>query len=169
MFISREELERHPVEFNTNFEIGGLDFRGTDIRQLSPLKFEGKANLIGEEIRITGQLEGRVGKPCDRCLEPTGFDLKREIDLFYRPLASIAHAEELGISDGDTSVAFYAGGSIALKDVAGEQVILSVPMKALCRADCKGLCPLCGTNRNWTACGCRMPHKVSPFEVLKKR
>ena len=169
MFISPEELKRHPVEFDSNFEIGGLDFRGTDIRQLSPLKFEGAAELTGEEIRITGRIEGKVGKPCDRCLEPTRFNLERKIDLFYRPLVSIARAEELGISEGDTSVAFYSGDSIALTDVAGEQVILSVPMKALCRAECKGLCPFCGTNRNRKPCGCRMPQKASPFEVLKKR
>src|SRR5947199_407510 len=43
---------------------------------------------------------------------------------------------------------------LMLEDVLREQVLLSVPLKALCREDCKGLCPTCGKNRNTEPCSC---------------
>jgi uncharacterized protein len=41
-----------------------------------------------------------------------------------------------------------------LEDVLREQVLLSLPVRTLCKPDCKGLCPHCGVNRNSQACNC---------------
>jgi len=48
-----------------------------------------------------------------------------------------------------------------------EQVILSVPMKVVCRPDCRGLCPVCGANRNTGECQCPAAPADSPFASLK--
>ena len=58
--------------------------------------------------------------------------------------------------------------ALVLEDVAKEQVLLSLPMRAVCREDCKGLCPHCGINRNRETCDCQAA-KVDPrWEALKK-
>ena len=168
MFISRKELERQAVDFQTKFEPGALDFRGAEIKQFTLLVFRGTARLSGGEIRISGYLESTVQKACDRCLEPVDIPLKRDIDLSYRPLGTIARQEEVEIKNGESDVAFYSGDGLLLTDVAAEQVILSVPMKMVCEPDCKGLCAICGANRNVRLCGCPVLQVESPFTVLKK-
>ncbi|MGB9809870.1 MAG: YceD family protein, partial [Caldanaerobacter sp.] len=47
-------------------------------------------------------------------------------------------------------------------------VILSLPMKFLCKEDCKGLCPICGTNLNYGSCSCKREDIDPRLEVLSK-
>ncbi len=47
-----------------------------------------------------------------------------------------------------------------------EQLELNIPMKPLCRPDCKGLCPTCGADRNETACSCEEPTADSRWAAL---
>ncbi|MEE8257069.1 MAG: DUF177 domain-containing protein [Acidobacteriota bacterium] len=168
MFISLKELKRDEVEFSTTYDPGVLDFRGAEVEQLSALFFAGSAELVGGEIRIRGRLEGAVRHGCDRCLDPVDISVGKDLDLFYRPRRTIAREEEVEISKGESEVSFFTGDGIELKDLVSEQVILSVPMKAVCRPECKGLCPTCGANRNVTNCGCKGPERESPFADLKK-
>jgi uncharacterized protein len=49
-----------------------------------------------------------------------------------------------------------------------EQFYLALPMKPLCREDCKGLCPICGVNRNRETCSCRSEWVDPRMEALRK-
>ena len=60
----------------------------------------------------------------------------------------------------------YSGEEIALDGMLREQVILDAPMQPLCREDCRGLCPVCGQDRNERRCDCREQEQTSPFAVL---
>ena len=97
-----------------------------------------------------------------------GDPVEHDFDLFYQPVKSIAKEEEIEISEDELEIGFYSGDGIELADVATEQVILSVPMKVICRADCRGLCPACGANRNLVSCNCSTPQEDSPFASLKE-
>ena len=44
---------------------------------------------------------------------------------------------------------------------------LNLPLISVCKPDCKGLCPVCGANRNVTGCGCLQTDTENPFSVLK--
>jgi uncharacterized protein len=91
---------------------------------------------------------------CDRCLGRARFPLDARFDLFYRPMSDIARNEEIEIHEGDTEIGFYEGGGIELADVLREQILLALPVKRICGEDCRGICPLCGGNRNETVCQC---------------
>lgn len=112
----------------------------------------------GEEdsVHVRGHVSARLGVECGRCLDRYGLSLDQELDLFFLPhQAGTEEAEdEVELSDRDMVVAFYEGERLDLGQVLREQFLLSVPMKKLCRADCRGLCPSCGANRNAGACGC---------------
>ena len=56
----------------------------------------------------------------------------------------------------DTAATFYEDDAIDLADLLREQFYLALPMKPLCRQDCKGLCPQCGTNLNTDTCQCQV-------------
>jgi uncharacterized protein len=83
-------------------------------------------------------------------------------------MQSIAKEEEIEVPTDELDVGFYSGDGIELSDVATEQVILAMPMKVICRAECRGLCPVCRANRNVTHCNCAPPQLDSPFASLRE-
>jgi uncharacterized protein len=164
MFISVKELERHPLTFREQFAPGTIDFRAREFRQALPLDAQVTAELAGGapgEIRIRGRLETHLEVPCARCLEPVAQAVAATFDLVYRPVASIAREEEVHLSPEDAHVGFYPGDGLFLADVVAEQVTLAVPMKTLCRPDCRGLCAGCGANLNRENCRCG-PRALDP-------
>jgi uncharacterized protein len=92
---------------------------------------------------------------CDRCLELASFPLDTDFDLFYRPAASMPQGEEIEVRDAETEIGFYQGDGLELSDILREQILFALPMQRVCREDCKGICPVCGQNRNLVECACR--------------
>lgn len=167
VLITVQELEVHRIVVSKTYAPGALDYHSAEFRQLGPLAVEAAAELVGSEIRIWGRLGTRLETCCDRCLAAVNLPLARDFDLFYRPIESIAREEEIEIPQKELDIGFYSGPGIQLADVVTEQVILSVPMKVICRPDCRGLCPNCGVNRNLEACHCSPAPGDSPFASLK--
>jgi len=168
VFIAIEELQLHRISVSKTYPIGALDYHGAEFRQASDLTVNAVADLVGSEVCIRGHLKTQLEACCDRCLGTVSIPVDREFERFYRPIQEICRDEEIEITDDDLDVGFYSGDGISLADVITEQVILSVPMKLVCRPDCKGLCPLCGANLDLGSCRCcEMGHK-SPFSSLMK-
>ena len=71
-----------------------------------------------------------------------------------RPADADAVTGERSITPDDTEIGYYEKSGLLLEDVLREQVLLSLPDRALCKPDCKGLCPRCGQNLNQEACSC---------------
>ena len=168
MRITLAELEIHRIVARENYAPGSLDYHGAEFRQTAPLEINATAEILGQGIRIRGRLSTRLAACCDRCLSSVEIPVDRTFDLFYRPLQSVAKEEEIEIPEDEMEVGFYSGDGIELADVATEQVILSVPMKVICRDECRGLCPVCGENRNLRVCDCAPPQEDSPFASLKE-
>jgi uncharacterized protein len=56
---------------------------------------------------------------------------------------------------------------LLLEDAVLEQVLLAVPLKAICREDCQGLCPHCVANQNLEHCSCSEPMEDPRWTPLK--
>jgi uncharacterized protein len=175
MFIALHELERHPVDFDEKLEPGTIDL-GADLRQVSQLNSSGRAQLVEEhhgkhklirDIRLNGGLSTSVEMPCARCLEPVVQDVKRNFDLLYRPQGADAGREEASVAGTEAEISYYEGEGLLLEDVLREQVLLALPLKAICRQDCKGLCPQCGANLNLAKCACSEPVEDPRWSALK--
>lgn len=168
MLISLHELELHPVRASEIYPPGALDFQGAKFRQARPLRVDTEAELAGKEIRVRGHISGVLEASCDRCLDKIEIPVELDFDLPYRPMEEITQEEEVEVGEDELKVGFFSGDGVNLADVVREQVLLSVPMKVVCRSDCRGLCPVCGVNRNARECGCSAQHEDSPFDFLKK-
>ncbi|HVJ04680.1 MAG TPA: DUF177 domain-containing protein [Candidatus Saccharimonadales bacterium] len=162
MKIRIQDLEVRNLEFELQFQPGEIDF-GSEVRQVGTLQTDGRAELIREhhggtesieDIRLVGKLDGRIEVSCARCLEPVEIPISRSFDLLYRPLASEKGSDEVAINEAETEIGYYKGEGMDLEDSLREQILLGVPIKTLCRYDCKGLCPSCGVNRNEQLCDC---------------
>lgn len=175
MFFEIKELELHPIEFSEMFAPGTLDL-GPDYKQIVPVESGGRADLVEEhhgkhkviqDIRIKGRLATKLETNCARCLEPLTQDVKREFDLLYRPQGADAGRDELSVTDAEAEIGYYVGEGISLDDVIREQILLAVPVKVTCRADCKGLCPHCGKNLNQATCSCSVTEEEPRWAALK--
>jgi uncharacterized protein len=175
MFISLQDLEVKPVEFAETFAPGKIDF-GQEIVQRGGLKAEGRAELIEEDhggknrvqdIRVVGGFEGKVELRCARCLEPVPTTVHEAFDLLYRPLKPGKQGDEISITEAETEIGFYRGNGLELADVIKEQVLLSLPVKSVCKEDCKGLCPQCGQNLNQGSCDCTQERSDPRWSALE--
>ena len=175
MLIEIRELEVHAVDFDEQIAPGVIDL-GPDIKQRGNLSSSGRAQLVQEhhgkhqhinDIRLTGGVAVTVELPCARCLDPVSREVAKKFDLLYRPLGSDAGKEELSVTAAEAEVSYYEGEGLLLEDVLREQVLLALPLKAICREDCKGLCPHCGKNLNLEQCNCAEPLEDPRWSALK--
>ena len=112
-----------------------------------------KGNASKADVR--GSFEAEITAECHRCLKDIDLDLKRNFHLTY--LAADAERmsrEEVELDSAALEVAYLESQYLPIHEMIREQVYLALPMKFLCNADCKGLCPHCGANLNEVECGC---------------
>lgn len=116
------------------------------IAEKSPLSLtvthigEGKAQAQGK-CRIV------LDAVCDRCLAPVTVPMELTIDCVLRAPGAAAEEEEDGTSAMD-------GWELDTEALVRDEMIVDWPVKILCREDCRGVCPVCGQNRNERECGC---------------
>ena len=171
MFLDVKELAVRKLNIRKSYAPGSIDFHSAELKQVAPLDVVATAELIGRQIRISGQLETKIELQCARCLDAVVEDVHRQFDLFYSPLPKDVKPEEERLRDLDAEIAFYQGDGLFLADVLSEQVLLSVPMKVICRSDCRGLCASCGANLNHEDCRCEthaMDPRMAPLARLKQ-
>jgi len=162
MLLEVRELELHPIDFEQDFRPGEIEV-GPDFAQKGALKSSGRAQLVEEhrgkhnvikDIRLDGKFAAQFELSCARCLEPVVQNVDRAFDLLYRPLGVDAGRDESSVTGAESEISYYGGEGILLEDVLREQVLLALPLKVICRQDCKGLCPQCGANLNAGQCSC---------------
>lgn len=136
-----------------------------------------KGTTVILEVRVTSVME----VTCGRCVEPFSIPVQVDVQTRFVPPADFAKvtaetaaragrlkAGDAGDDDDEApggsgghddedvlGLAEYRDEKIDLGEVVREQLYLALPMKPLCQEDCKGLCPVCGVNRNRETCTCQ--------------
>ncbi len=168
------ELEREPIDFDLQLAPGSVDL-GEEAKQDGNLITSGQAEVLHEhrgpkdivaDIRLRGRFAGKFQVPCARCVEPVDLPLEADFDLIFRPAEADSEAPERSITAPETEIGYYQKDSLLLEDVLREQVLLSLPVRTLCKPDCKGLCPRCGQNRNSQECSCEVGPRDPRWEAL---
>jgi len=162
MLIKVKDLELRNLEFDESFAPGVLDL-GQDVSQSGGVRAAGRAELIREnrgphevveDIRLVGGFSADLQLHCARCLEPVAESVSESFDLIYRPQGVDAREPDASIGRAESEIGYYQGEGLLLEDVIKEQILLALPVKQTCRANCKGLCPYCGQNLNEGQCSC---------------
>ncbi len=171
MFLDTNELAIRKVRINKGFAPGTIDFHTTDFRQIEPIEVRATAELIEGQIRVSGSMHTRLELVCARCLDEVTEEVSREFDLYYRPAKENQRGIEKRLKDDDTEIGFFEGEGIFLTDILAEQVLLALPVKVICRSDCRGLCPQCGVNLNSEDCRCEAKSsdtRLAPLARIKQ-
>ncbi len=136
----------------------------TDLEPAAPLEVRLEAQQAGVDVVVRGQIAGAFALECRRCLEPVTGRLEEEVGLLYR-----AGTEDLEDEPPDV-LPLPRSGTLDVTVPVREHVLVAVPRYVHCRADCRGLCPTCGANRNEAECGCaseNVDERWAPLRQLR--
>lgn len=132
------------VPFEAEDLFDGIEHR--EIVKRSPIELD--ITSIGEgKLEIKGDVSITLKDKCSRCLEDVEVDVSASFD--YSVVKPDGYHE---LSDDEQL--FMDGYSLNADILANNELLMSLPMKVLCKDDCKGLCPVCFINRNHGNCGC---------------
>jgi uncharacterized protein len=118
----------------------------------------------GNQVFLNASLEARCTFTCDRCLT----EFERVLEPHYRMIYVFEETEADRFDPSEVQLISSALPVIDIAEDVRQTLLLSIPLKLLCREECRGLCPHCGTNRNLASCSCRDERTDQRWEALKK-
>ena len=139
-----------------------------EFRLGAPVDLDVEIHKDATKVRVTGRVVTALQLVCSRCLEPFDIPVDAAFDAMFLPVATNAGGDEQEVADEDLGVSFYKDETLDLGELMREQFYLVLPMKPLCRPDCKGLCPVCGINRNRETCTCQTEWTDPRLDALKR-
>jgi uncharacterized protein len=158
-------LEAKAVVVDDEFDPTDPAWQFGDPLPLGSLHVSGRLSAAGSgRFYWHGRVEGEVSVGCRRCLVETQVHVSDEAHLIF------AQPEDEDTEDTDDPDVYQLDprvGELDLRPAIREQWLLAVPGYALCREDCKGLCPRCGADLNTQACACT-PAIDSRWNALHK-
>ena len=166
MLLSIKEMELRKLPFAHTWQAGEIDFSDSGTTQSGPLSAAGEAELLphtGGEVHVHGSVQATLETECDRCLGRASFRVETPFNLFYKLLDPNAPVEEeIALDEGEAEMGFYELPGLELEEILREQVLLQLPMQRVCGENCKGICLVCGGNRNETDCHCETLSVANP-------
>jgi uncharacterized protein len=114
------------------------------------LALVGRIEKMGEDYLLRANLRGEIATTCARCLEPAAVAINLPLAVTFVS----TEADKTG-DDEDPDVIALKGGEIDVGDEVRDEIVLALPINPVCTESCKGLCTVCGGNRNVTACACK--------------
>ncbi len=166
--LERIRRERVPFRWEETVEIDPRRLEREELLALGPVTWRGRILWASPGYLLTADLETELTLACDRCLEPIVQPVREGIELLLVVDAPQAIEGEQELSEEDLGILHLDGEVFDTEPLLIEQLQLSIPMKPVCRPDCKGLCPICGTDRNRGTCDCRTESVDPRWAALAK-
>ena len=194
MLLDISRLRTAPQDVNRQIAPEAFADLKEDFKVVGPTNVVGtvrrdKGTTVILEVKVSSEME----MTCSRCLEAFSVPVYVDVRTRFVPQSDFAKVtEETAFRDGKLAagdseddelledaarsdvdddalgIAEYRDDKIDLREVVREQLYLAMPMKPLCREDCKGLCPVCGVNRNRETCTCQQEWVDPRMAALKQ-
>jgi uncharacterized protein len=156
------------ISFQEQIDISDLVRNRTDILSSEPLSVELDASYVSGAVQVAGKLETRLELSCSRCLEH--FYQPLEIPFYELFVHQKVKSEDTDADDADEDedIHFIPEEKFDITPFVEENVLLSLPFIPVCEEECKGLCPVCGADRNLQPCECKTEKADPRLEGLKE-
>ncbi|PHV71108.1 hypothetical protein CS063_07190 [Sporanaerobium hydrogeniformans] len=154
-----ELLNKSEIVFRGEEVISLLEHNLSDQTHDYKVNVEGKVTKQGNRYLVQGTLSSTLKLLCDRCMKEVEYPIHTEL---YRVFSS-----DLNEQHQDEDVTPLTESSVDLSDAINEAIALEIPMKVLCKEDCKGICHACGQDLNVTSCTCEKADIDPRLEKLK--
>lgn len=135
-------------------------YGGRQILFQSPVSLDFMYSFDGKAFMLSGQLQCTLSSFCAKCNDMFSEELRIPFtERFVK--GTVANEEDSYAFDGDT---------LELSQMAMDNLFLWLPMRSVCKEECKGLCPVCGINLNKAQCDCMKEYSLekTPLSALGK-
>ncbi len=134
---------------------------------LAPLEYDLKVEKFDDRVRIQGPVRCELRLQCSRCVDEFPLKVEGYLDVELAPRDAMPRAQEVELRGKELDVEYYEGDEIDITPLVREEILLNLPVRPLCRDECKGLCERCGLNRNHGDCQCGGSRETVLGEKLK--
>lgn len=155
MLVELASLERQGGKFAHNYEPGELDLNEERISLAVPPRVAGRIRRSDGKVTVAGEINAELKLECDRCLKSLQIPVSSGFEVEYVTPEVYQAGQSAELLDEDLSLSVFDGEVVDIDELVREQVLLALPAQVLCREECKGLCPVCGGDRNLKDCTCQ--------------
>jgi uncharacterized protein len=155
MRIELDKLAETGGKFEHSYEPDELILDDENARLLQSPQIAGRVRRSGQEVRVSGRLTASAEVDCDRCLKAVALPIETSFDVTYVPASSYQESQTAELQADDLVQSVYEDEVIDVDELVREQILLALPVRALCSEECHGLCPICGSDKNLNECACQ--------------
>lgn len=166
MIINVNKISEKGISFTDSVEIDGNSLLEKDSSFLEELNYQILFKREGNRIKAQGRIRTRISLPCVKCLEYFDLKINSKFDIILFPLELLTQKNS-SLEAEEMEYIFYEEDQIDLNKILVEQINLFIPMHPQCHADCRGICPNCGSNLNASSCQCERPRNEIKFYFEK--
>lgn len=138
------------IPFDEKLELGKLDIGQREIVFVEPVKVSGHIYKMEGVNYLTANISFKYIENCDRCLK----EFTQTIDTVLSGELREKSDKIINSTEKDEEIIYYEENELSLRELIISTIIISLPMKSLCKNDCKGLCSKCGKDLNKGECDC---------------
>ena len=149
------QLLKEPIGATRHFDVLATVLQAeADVTQAAPLTGQVSMLRTNLGVLVAGVLAGWVTVECTRCLRPVTIPVTVELEEEFKPTVDVLRGTYVAVDEDDTALLIDGHHVLDIGEVLRQAVLLEVPIQALCRPDCAGLCQTCGQDLNDGPCDC---------------
>ena len=114
----------------------------------------GQIRQQARRVHVSGRVTARAKVECDRCLKPVELATDSRFKLEYVTTEDYQAQQAVELTEEDLDLSVFDGEAIDIDELVTEELLLAVPDHVLCGENCRGMCAVCGVDKNSTECGC---------------
>lgn len=154
-------------------ETASLSLYDDDGNNMEARNLEGevKVTRLSDGLLVQGDIQAEVDVQCSRCLDNVTVPVDARLEEQFKPTVDVETGRAIKREDqeeDDDAFTIDPTHQMDLSEPIRQALLVALPMRPLCREDCKGLCPVCGANRNNTDCGHQEEPMDSRWEGLRE-
>ncbi|MDQ2976064.1 MAG: DUF177 domain-containing protein [Acidobacteriota bacterium] len=155
-------------DFSHSYASGELVLEDDRLRVVNPPTISGKIRREGNRAHVKGRVTGGVQVECDRCLTLIELPVDSTFKLEYVTPEDYQAQQVIELTEDDLDLSVFDGEAVDIDELVTEELLLAVPDHVLCKDDCKGICPVCGADRNTVECSCERAETDPRWAGLKE-
>jgi len=166
MRIWLDQVREEPYNWDETKNVSLESLEEPEVLSLGPVRWRGQVVFADPGYYLKARLSYEQTLSCNRCLKPIVEPMEPEVELMIVVERPRAVAGEHELKEDELGVLTIPEEILETDPILLEQLQLNVPMKPLCRPDCRGLCPQCGADLNAGECSCEKTAVDSRFAAL---
>jgi uncharacterized protein len=167
MIVDLTNFEDLPRSFDLVLKPAELDFENEPAELIGEITAQVTIGKGIAQTEVAGEILAGVVLECSRCLKEVENSLKIPFKVSFVNVENFTDQSEHELDSDELEIDVIENDQIDLKELVREQILLALPARIFCREDCKGLCRICGGDKNLIDCKCEEKEVDPRWAALK--